>query len=81
MKEHNIDDCNAGVFGVLKCVTKSSKKGVCKKDIQQKISNYLKDETKTQEILNYIYEQREVIETTKLKRLHPKISLMLPSSN
>ena len=76
MSENNVEHCNTKT-GVLKCVVRKSQKSVGKQDIYNKLCSFLKDEQVATNALNYIYENRETVEKTALRRIKPKKKLVI----
>lgn len=69
MCKYDIEDINTR-DGRIVCKTKSVKAPVNKKVIEQKISDFFKnDENKKNEIIHKIYDEREAVEKVSLRRL------------
>jgi len=76
MGEFNIEDLNTNT-GVLKYSISKTKKTISKKDILEKLTAFLKNSDKASEAISYIYDNREVVEKVRLKRLKPRKNMNL----
>lgn len=69
MNKHNIEDLNTKE-GRIRCKNTYVKAPVNKQLVQQRIADFfVHDEVKQKEILDKIYEEREAVEKTTLRRL------------
>lgn len=69
MCKYNIEDLNTKE-GRIRCKVQTVKAPVSQKVVKQKITDYFSnDESKKQEILNKIYEERGEVEKVSLRRL------------
>ncbi len=71
MSDYNIEDLNTK-NGKLKYTISKTKKAVSKKDLLQKLSIFLKSSDQANDALKFIYDNREVVEKVRLKRLMPR---------
>ena len=71
MSDYNIEDLNTK-NGKLKYTISKTKKAVSKKDLLQKLSIFLKSSDKANNAMKFIYDNREVVEKVRLKRLMPR---------
>ena len=71
MSDYNIEDLNTK-SGKLKYTISKTKKAVSKKDLLQKLSIFLKSSDKANDAMKFIYDNREVVEKVRLKRLMPR---------
>jgi len=76
MNEFNIEDLNAEK-GILKYTISKTKKSINKKDMLNKLAIFLKSTEKANEAMSFIYDNREIVEKVRLKRLKPKKNLDL----
>ena len=76
MKTHNIQDLNSE-DGRLKYSVSKTAKSLSKQHIYQSLSKFMKSNDKAQEALSFIYNNREKVETYKLKKLKPLQSQQL----
>lgn len=77
MSEYNIEHCNTKK-GVLRCTMRKTKKTPNKTDLEEKLGVFLNDKEKAQQAIDYIYNNREIVEKMSLRRLqNKKLSLSL----
>ena len=68
MCKYNIEDLNTKE-GRIRCKSVQVKTPLNKEFIKQQLIQYVKEETKREEVIQKIYEERETIEKTTLRRL------------
>lgn len=68
MSKYNIEDLNTKE-GRIRCKSIYVKEPVNKELVAKRLSDYVHDSTKKEEIINKIYHEREKIEKTTLRRL------------
>ncbi len=68
MCKYNIEDLNTKE-GRIRCKAVQVKTPLNKEFIKQQLIQYVKEETKREEVIQKIYEERETIEKTTLRRL------------
>ena len=68
MCKYNIEDLNTKE-GRIRCKSVQVKAPINKEFIKQQLIQYVKEETKRDEVIQKIYEERETVEKTTLRRL------------
>ena len=76
MNDYNIEDLNTN-SGVLKYSISKTKKAISKKDMLNKLTLFLKSATVADNAMKFIYDNRQVVEKVRLKRLKPRKKLDL----
>tara|TARA_Y200000002_G_scaffold381134_1_gene394325 strand:+ start:889 stop:1296 length:408 start_codon:yes stop_codon:yes gene_type:complete len=71
MEKHEINDLNTNE-GHLKFQKSLRSKPLSKKYLMDRLGFYFKNNSKSEKIVNFLYNNREKTETTNLKRIHPK---------
>lgn len=71
MDDYKIEDLNTN-GGKLKYSISRTKKAVSKSELLNKLSLFLKSSEKANDAMKYIYDNREVVEKVRLKRLLPR---------